>query len=438
MESTPRHLRDFSSFFEQAEASAILVTDVKFDDAIFLWIFFILNLRRPKEHRIKIDVFITGIKDVAAGACMAKHVFEAAKQHVANTAAGSASPAIALRVSVSKRPAKDAPRHEADTYAPYNTASSGFPQASEERIGLQFWEDLAPEPADFVAVIAQFFNFEVVDGESQSVRKHLLNYLVPKSGGVLAFQMGFNTKVPAGLDQEVWGYLCGKVKDAAASMVFISNGWSFDKSTGKPGVITPTGTFATALGAQAPGLWRHLLEAGQKETLLFGTDQMAKYLTFMAMDGVDYEAADLKGTITGMRARAGVPDESRQSVSKHLQVRFLEARASELEVNPVLDICKELHKAASDACGEKVTEYLRRAIINFEKFGQTLEGTDGQHFAVLLQTEAPVLFPVELKQGDFGMEPNFGINSSETTNMWAAQNVNVPKSLEWMEALIAP
>lgn len=369
---------------------------------------------------------------------MAKHLFEAAKQHVATIATGSASPAIALRVLVSKRPAKEAPRHEADTYAPYNTACSGFPQASEERMSLQFWEDLAPEPnrADFVAVIAQFFHFEAVDGETRSVREDILSYIVPKSGGVLAFQMGFNTHVPGGLDQEVWGYLCGKVEHAAANMVFISNSFSFDHDTGKPGVITPSGTFATALVAQASGLWRHLLEAGQKETLLFGSDQMAKWLTFMAMDRVDYAAKDLKGAITEMKARAGVPDESRQSVSKHLQSRFLEARASELEVNPVLELCKELHKAASDACGKKVTEYLLRAVTSFEKFGQTLEATDGQHFAVLLQREAPVLFPVGLKQGDKGMEPDFDISAMK--NMWAARNVNVPKSLEWMEALIAP
>ncbi|CAE7456930.1 unnamed protein product [Symbiodinium natans] len=240
------------------------------------------NFARPAHHKVEVDVFITGIRDSEAAACLAQHVFNAAEAAVKERGGGCP---IAFRALASKRPAKSAPRHEKDTYAPYRDGSAGFPQAADR--SLMFWEDLPEEArqADLVGVIAQFFNFE-----------DLLDFIVPKRGGILIFQSGFNTRIPLHAEELVWDALWDKVRRAGAKVAFISNGFSFDKATGKSGVIPPDGEVMKKLERLAPHkcenwqekhwqkkhlrdkLRNHLREAGLREALVFSVDQMAKWL----------------------------------------------------------------------------------------------------------------------------------------------------------------
>ncbi|CAE7544482.1 unnamed protein product, partial [Symbiodinium pilosum] len=257
------------------------------------------NFARPAHHKVQLDVYITGIRDSEAAACLAQTVFEAAQAAVAER--GACCP-IAFRALASKRPAKSAPRHEKDTYAPFRDGSAGFPQASER--SLSFWEDLSEEArqADFVGVIAQFFNFEAVEDIN------LLDFIVPKRGGILVFQSGFNTRVPAHAEDLVWGTLIDKVRRAGAKIALISNAFSFDKATGKSGVIPPDGEVMKKLEHLSSTLWTHLREAGLKEALRFSVDQMAKWLTKVPMAGVDFSNSNLDEGLAAIRTKYGIPE----------------------------------------------------------------------------------------------------------------------------------
>eukprot|EP00435_Cladocopium_sp_Y103_P062709 s347_g24.t1 len=72
--------------------------------------------------------------------------------------------------------------------------------------------------------------------------------------------------------------------------------------------------------------------------------------------------------------------------------------------------------------------------VHEEKFGKTLEITDGQHFATLLQAEVPVLEPCQLVCKDGPMQPQFteGAASDATPVTWAVRGVNVPQSFGWI------
>jgi len=424
---TAKRLDELCQFFSLEKARAVLVSDVKLDDVLCLWIFLMYNFARPAHHKVEVDVYMTGIRDSEAAACLAQHVFDAAEAAVKER--GGSCP-IAFRVLASKRPAKSAPRHEKDTYAPYRDGSAGFPQASER--SLAFWEDLPEEArqADLVGVIAQFFNFEVV-ADTTSLCKDVLDVIVPKSGGILIFQSGFNTRVPLHAEDVVWGTLSEKVERAGAKIALVSNGFSFDKASGKSGVIPPDGETMKRLERLNPTLWSHLRDAGLKETLRFSVDQMAKWLTKVPMTGVDYSNSDLNSGLAAVRSRHGIPEV--QNVGDVLQEQYLKARQDDTKVNPVLSACRELHELANTCCGAAASDYLGRAVSNLEKFGKSLECTDGQHFAALLQSEAAVLEPCQWARKDEMLQPSFLASPAKGQLMWAARNINVPQSLAWME-----
>ncbi|CAE7363532.1 unnamed protein product [Symbiodinium microadriaticum] len=424
--------------FDAAKVAAVRVqsahkVEVEFDvvpgiRAHDRWIFLMYNFARPANHKVEVDVYMTGIRDSAAAACLAQHVFDAAEAAVKER--GGSCP-IAFRVLASKRPAESAPRHEKDTYKPYRDGSAGFPQASER--SLAFWEDLPEEArkADLVGVIAQFFNFEVV-ADTTSLCKDMLDVIVPKPGGILIFQSGFNTRVPLHAEDMVWGTLAEKVERAGANIALISNGFSFDKASGKSGVIPPDGETMRKLERLNPTLWSHLRDAGLKETLRFSVDQMAKWLTKVPMTGVDYSNSDLNAGLAAVRSRHGIPEVP--DVGDFLQEQYLKARQDDTKVNPVLSACRELHALANTCCGAAASDYLGRAVSNLEKFGKSLECTDGQHFAALLQSEAAVLEPCEWARKEEMLQPSFLASPAKGQVMWAARNINVPQSLAWMES----
>eukprot|EP00435_Cladocopium_sp_Y103_P062097 s347_g23.t1 len=263
----PKRLADLTSFFSLEKARATLVSDVKLDDALCLWVFLMQNFARPAHHEVNVDLYVTGVQDGAAAVCLAQHisnaVFEAARTD------GRSLCKLNFRALASRCPARAAPRHEQDTYAPYreiwlqirpttiimyNDNASGFPQADERQ--LLFWQDLPKEArcADFVGVIAQFFNFEVVDDQGQ-ISDDLLDFIVPNPNGILAFQSGFNTRVSSKLEETLWQSLSVKVEKAGAKMVFISNSFSFDKSSGKSGTAPPDAIFLQKLLECNQQLW---------------------------------------------------------------------------------------------------------------------------------------------------------------------------------------
>lgn len=407
----PKRLADLTRFFSLEKARATLVSDVKLDDALCLWVFLMQNFARPAHHEVDIDLYVTGVQDGAAAVCLAQHignaVFEAAR------ADGRSLCKLNFRALASRRPARAAPRHEQDTYAPYRDNASGFPQADER---LLYWQDLPKEArcADFVGVIAQFFNFEVVDDQGQ-ISDELLDFIVPNANGILAFQSGFNTRVSSKLEETLWQRLSVKVEKAGAKMVFISNSFSFDKSSGKSGTAPPDAIFLQKLLERNQQLWSHLRDAGLKESGRFAVDQMAKWLSGTPMPGVDYSAG-LGSGIAEIKGRYGFPEGSQQEVSEYLLKRFLSERNSSPEAtNPVLSACRDLHAAATAACGSELADYLGRAATNLEKFGKTLEITDGQHFATLLQAKVPVLEPCQLVCKDSPMQPQFTEGATSDT-----------------------
>eukprot|EP00933_Yihiella_yeosuensis_P076106 TRINITY_DN8571_c3_g1_i1.p1 TRINITY_DN8571_c3_g1~~TRINITY_DN8571_c3_g1_i1.p1 ORF type:complete len:453 (-),score=90.35 TRINITY_DN8571_c3_g1_i1:220-1578(-) len=433
-----KRLIDFSNFFSLSKASALVVTDAKLDDTFFLWTFFLMNFRRPVEQEVELRVFITGVKDSGAAICVVKHLFEKAKEYSTNLDSASVCKNVSLRVFASRRPGAQAARHELDTYAPYNDGSDGFPQAEHEIKNLEFWQDLdvKTSKADFVAVIAQFFAFEVIDSSSGAMREGILDYLFPKPGGVLAFQAGFNTKVPGDSAQIIWKSLETKIGQEGGHIVFISNAFSFDKSTGKPGTIDANGSFVGLLKCQSSKIWDHLITAGLRENLLFASDQMAKWLTFMRMDGVDYEKGELGESIKKLITENNLPEtKERQAMSIHLKEKFVKevddaGGSSSRDVNSVIRLCDTLHRLVQEILGPQIADYLGRAIANMEKFGKTLEATDGQHLTVLLQAEEPVLHPCVLNHDCW---PEFPETQPDKSVLWAARSVDVPRSLKWMD-----
>ena len=64
---------------------------------------------------------------------------------------------------------------------------------------------------------------------------------MPKAGGLLAIQMGFNTRLSGSKEEqlEFWNGFLGKLKAAGAKTAFISNAFSFAKGDRKPGTIDP-------------------------------------------------------------------------------------------------------------------------------------------------------------------------------------------------------
>ncbi|CAJ1350372.1 unnamed protein product [Effrenium voratum] len=249
---------------------------------------------------------------------MAEHLYTSALE--AAKATGRSLCQLSFRALASRSRAR-AVRHEEDTYAPYRATESGFPQADERR--LQFWQDLPKEArsADLVGVIAQFLSHEVIAG-GISIREDVLDLLVPSHGGILIFQSGFNTRVPDALEEALWQSLSQKVQQAGAKILFISNGFSFNKDSGKSGTAQPDAAFMKKLMEQQGQLWTHLRDAGLKESTRFAVDQMAKWLSASA-PGVDFARL---GAIEEINKRAGIPKGSEQEVSKFLFQHFLDTQ----------------------------------------------------------------------------------------------------------------
>jgi len=256
-------LAQLSPFFRKQEASASIFTDAKLDDAIFLWTFYLLNFFRPSDHRVRITVNVIGIQDRAAGMSLVRHIFASAKEYAATQSPGL--PDISHCILASKNMPPVAPRHEADTYKPYNVGTAGFPQALEEAETMAFFQTRqarSAPAADFVAVMAQFFNFEL--------KKCGMDDLIPAEGGVLAFQAGFNTRIPPDLKPEAtWQELSAKVQAAGANMVLIRNAFSFVTGGLKPGTMEAASPLFELLRKQSGMLWGHLIETLDGELQIF-------------------------------------------------------------------------------------------------------------------------------------------------------------------------
>ena len=413
--STPRKtLAEVShNFFEKADATALIFTDAKIDDAMFLWTFFLLNLWRPHEHTVGITVVVIGIRDRASGVALVRHLFACAEKYAASV---SISPLarVTIRVLASRNRAQRAPRHEIDTYRPYAT---GDPRAADE--ALAYHQDAPMQSADFVAVVAQFFMFEV--GPSLDA----LERLTPRRGGVLAFQAGFNTATPdAAAERAIWAALTARVGEAGGSIVCISNGYSF-AGTKSSRTMQLSHPFLRLLRAQDGPLWDHLLDAGVKESFRFALDQMSKFLAG--------DFGDCGGKLEVFRAEVGCDASTPQeAVSATLAERFLafRERAAPGERNPVVHMCEQIHAAVAEACGARRADYLARSVVALTHFGSSIEITDCQHFACLLQNEEGVLWPCGPPVGNA-----VDFNSGQTGVLWAAKDVSGPRSFEWMSKI---
>ena len=156
-------------------------------------------------------------------------------------------------------------------------------------------------------------------------------------------------------------------------MVFISNRFSFDTTSGRPGNSPPDATYLQNLLECDSKLWTlavrsckvhelprsHLIDAGLKESSRFAVDQMAKWLTGTNLPGArstahqpHFEGVDLsKVNISEIKAKYEITDGSPHEapclgsdfwpneVSQALLRAFLEARAAGKEPNPVLAAC---------------------------------------------------------------------------------------------------
>eukprot|EP00928_Gymnodinium_smaydae_P049260 TRINITY_DN33058_c0_g1_i1.p1 TRINITY_DN33058_c0_g1~~TRINITY_DN33058_c0_g1_i1.p1 ORF type:complete len:485 (-),score=109.57 TRINITY_DN33058_c0_g1_i1:138-1565(-) len=457
---TPRTLADVSDFFGLHAATAVLVTDAKFDDCLALWIFYQLNLHRPPGHKVDVTVIVIGIQEVSGGVRLCKHLWECARQCASNAGATSAD-AVTVRVLGSRTGSKRAARHEEHLYLPFR---SGQMWAEVQNSAVEYMQDEPPVAADFVGVMAQFFNFEVVHKEHpRGMNVSILDHIVPKLGGVLTFQMGFNTNIDfmgdAARQQElrqlVWKELSAKVHDAGAQMLFISNGFSFEDGPEKPGKASPDCAFLKQLQSQSPELWQHILWAGLQETSLFATAQMAKWLSLMPMSDIDYEATGLKGALEQFREKvvkdvklqedfgdAVILEEKEKLLRSSLddQAACSLALREAFCTEELTRVCAELHGIVLRACGEVAADYLNRAHNVLKNFGQTLEITDGQHLTALWQNEVAVLRPVKLCLNDRSvMWPVFvESNEGDAPRMWAAKDVNVPLCMRWLERAVTP
>ena len=95
---------------------------------------------------------------------------------------------------------------------------------------------------------------------------------------MLAFQAGFNTRVPGDHENELWAALAAGVASAGGRVVLICNGYSF--AGGRASSARRDSSVVRAVLAQSPELWGRLLDAGAQEAFRFGVDQMSKFLAW--------------------------------------------------------------------------------------------------------------------------------------------------------------
>lgn len=269
---------------------------------------------------------------------------------------------------------------------------------------------------------------------------------------MLVFQTGFNTNMlaPPGLHEELWAYLREKASANAAKIVFISNAFSFAAGARKPGQADPSAApFVEALKSHNPLLWEHLFAAGVCESLKFGTDQMAKWLSFMRMPGVDYAASGLDAPIKAMLEVHSLTG-SQEEISVLLQARF-KADIAEGRRGPagvVRQFCEELRALVAAKLRPKAADYLGRAVGVFDKFGSTIEITDGQHMVAVLQGREATLHPADGyittsgqgadATGQLSVQPMpDGVLTGADWPLWAARNVNPERACQWMDEVVS-
>ena len=270
-------LMDGRGFFARPDATALVFTDVKIDDALFLWMFFKLNLERPPTHRVSLVVVVIGVRDRISAVALVRDLLESATRvhRERERERDSRSFAhVSLRVLASRRRPPVAPRHELDTYAPYAALAPGFAPCvmEDDDRDLDFFQDdaalVAGGCADLVAVMAQFFACELYDAHNDdgaAPRRggglDALRVLTPRAGGALAIQAGFNTRVARGdpaAERAVWGALAERVGGGGAHVVLVSNVFSFaaDADGGgartRPCTMAPSDPLGAALRAAAP------------------------------------------------------------------------------------------------------------------------------------------------------------------------------------------
>ena len=217
--------------------------------------FFSLNFSRPAHHTVKIRVYICGNEDVAAGVRLVKDIYAQCLAHAKQVLGDGAGKRISGDVLATRTRAKWSQRHEKFTYEPYhNDEMSGWkPNAKEEEHRLKYWQDTKAADMDrpaFVAVISQFFASECIKPDT-GLDVNMLDYLVPRPGGVLAFQFGFNTSCPRDKEKDVWDYLIEKIRKAGARIAFVNNNFSFDRRSGKPGEMSIQHTYGVKLKERA-------------------------------------------------------------------------------------------------------------------------------------------------------------------------------------------
>lgn len=364
-------------FWSSALASATIVSDAKFDDALFLRLFLLQNLRRPVEHEVEVRVLIVGVRDTTSAASMLQHVAQITYDE-AQKRYGRQLPLVNVEVLVSATQLQPV-RHERLCYEPY--VSGKFPAHT-----APFWQ--RPAPSQFVFVIGPFFRAELfVKGEDGfEFHSERLDHLVPVRGGQLAFQFGFNTNVPGNRDQEVWQALQEKVAAAGAGVVLVNNVFSFTGSPGKMDVADP---FLQQLRRSHP-LWEHLLGAARAECWAFSADQMASWLALEPRGDRDYSSRR-EGLMQLARAQQLSGD--RASMGAEL------LRRSREDLPSAQRLCDQLYALVGEG---RHSEYLKRAGQNLRS--SDVEITDAVHGLTLPRQE---LFPVQLTFTPAGAQVQF-------------------------------
>lgn len=439
-------------FFQLTDARALVVTDVKIDDTIGLWLFFLQNFRRPASHVVDLKVLITGVQKVRGAAALVRHLFEAAKSKVSEESAANAK-SVTLEVLNSK-PCRFEARHESDTYLPYLSGWEGFPSSAQNAGNTKPVASLEAGDgwsADLVLVIAPYFaNESLLKGK---VIKSSLDRLVPKENGTLVFQTGYNTTMHSStaVHKEVWDHLRENVKSTASRVVFVSNGFSFAPGDKKPGHIDPTVTpFVEDLKKQNPDLWEHMFAAGICESLKFGADQMAKWLSFSRRLEIDFEESGLQKPIQDLRDRHALDGDAEQ-LSKQLQENFKSelAAGKRGKASPVRRLCEDLRALVAEKIDASTAEYLGRAVTVFDKFGSTLEVTDGEQILAVLQDHTAALYPADVivmpvdnspdAKGRMEVQPPVGSTKVDaaTWPFWFARGLDAKMTTQWLNEAIA-
>merc|ERR1712045_694407 len=116
---------------------------------------------------------------------------------------------------------------------------------------------------------------------------------------------------------------------------------------------------------------------------------MAVWLAREPQTGVDYEKDGLGASLVTMAAVEQIPLGTAKEISLYLKDKFVELQTS-LSIgqkNPICEVAEKMHIVAKDIAGDKPADYLGRAIANFNKYGKSIECTDGIHSIVLMQRE---------------------------------------------------